>query len=166
VTKTQTRPRSSGTTNARPRFPALTAHALVGMSQGQLDNLFRMSPPGPIPRGVAAGTAIVAAGGPVPAIAAALAPLAWRGKVFDADGKALVNRIGPLGVRAIRATVRMEPSRLDGKPAIVLDYSRTSLLAHYIRDEIREVAPRLYLGIVYWGRRKTVNFALDFAEET
>jgi hypothetical protein len=81
--------------------------------------------------------------------------------VVDPDGKALRNRIGPLGVLAIRATVRYEESLLDGRRAIVLDYSR-DVLAHYIRDEMREVAPRLYLGIVYLNGRKTVNFALDF----
>ena len=54
---------------------------------------------------------------------------------------------------------------VDQRETIVLDYSKTSVLAHYIRDEIREVAPNLYLGIVYWGHTKTINFALDFAHQ-
>lgn len=29
---------------------------------------------------------------------------------------------------------------------IVLDYARTSRLAHWVRDEMREIAPRLYFG--------------------
>jgi hypothetical protein len=35
-------------------------------------------------------------------------------------------------------------------------------LAKSVRDEIRQVEPGLYLGIVFIGERKTVNFALDF----
>jgi hypothetical protein len=51
---------------------------------------------------------------------------------------------------------------LDQKQAIILDYSKTSLLAHWIRDEIRLVVPGLYLGIVYWDGHKILNFALHF----
>ena len=35
------------------------------------------------------------------------------------------------------------PSWLDSKECIVLDYSETSLVAHWIRDEIRQIAPGL-----------------------
>jgi len=31
-----------------------------------------------------------------------------------------------------------------------------------IRDEIREVAPGLYLGVVFWDRLKILNFSLNF----
>jgi hypothetical protein len=162
VTKTQTRESSNArSSTARAPRTALTARTLVGMSQPQLDEVFRRSQAGPIPTGTGDGTAVFATGGPLPELIAAVAPLAWRGKVFDRDGKALRNRIGPLGLLAIRARVRYENSLFDGKRAIVLDYSRDPL-AFFIRDEMREVAPRLYLGIVYLNRRKTVNFALDF----
>ena len=43
------------------------------------------------------------------------------------------------------------PSWFDGQPAIILDYSKTSLIAHKVRDEIREVSPGTFLGIVYYG---------------
>jgi hypothetical protein len=136
----------------------------VGLSEQQLDDVFRRSPPGPVPVGVGVGTAIVVGPSPVPALAARIAPLGWRGKVFDPSGHALVNRIGPFGLRAIGAVVTTGPSLLDGEPAIVLDYSRSSVLARAIRDEMREVGPGVYLGIVYWSGRKTVNFALAFDE--
>jgi len=35
-------------------------------------------------------------------------------------------------------------------------------ISHWIRDEIREVAPNLYLGKVYWGKRRLIDFAIDF----
>jgi hypothetical protein len=44
----------------------------------------------------------------------------------------------------------------------VLDYSRTSLVAHWIRDEIREVAGRTYLGQVFVRGRKLLHFTLTF----
>jgi hypothetical protein len=37
-----------------------------------------------------------------------------------------------------------------------LDYSETSLLARCVRDEIREVADGLYLGLVFWKRRRII----------
>jgi hypothetical protein len=39
-------------------------------------------------------------------------------------------------------------SWLDGRPALVFDYSRSRLWPN-VRDEVREVAPGLYLGIMY-----------------
>jgi hypothetical protein len=68
-----------------------------------------------------------------------------------------------LGEKAIRAKVYIDESWFDGKPAIILDYSKTSLVAHWVRDEIRQVYPGLYLGIVYWEHKKILDFALDFS---
>jgi hypothetical protein len=44
----------------------------------------------------------------------------------------------------------------------VLDYSETSLLAHWVRDQIREIDPRVYLGKVYLGKKRLIDFALEF----
>ena len=44
----------------------------------------------------------------------------------------------------------------------MLDYSETSLVAHWIRDEIRLISPQLYLGKVYWDRKRLIDFALKF----
>ena len=74
----------------------------------------------------------------------------------------LKNRISALGVHAIVAKVYKGPSWLDGKECIVLDYSETSFLAHWVRDEIRQIGPGLYLGKVYWGKKRLIDFALKF----
>ena len=88
----------------------------------------------------------------------------WRGKVFFPKSKDLLNRILPFGLRAVRAQAYQGwDGWFDQREAIILDYPKPSVLAHYIRDEIREVAPSLYVGIVYWRRTKTINFALEFA---
>jgi hypothetical protein len=133
------------------------------MSQAQLDELFTNSLPGAIPDGEAKGTAIIAPGTTyTDEIAEFINHFAWQGKNFDAKKGALRNRILPFGFNAIIAKVYKGPSWLDGKDCIVLDYSETSLLAHWIRDEIREVAPGLYLGKVYWGKKRLIDFAVEF----
>jgi hypothetical protein len=65
-------------------------------------------------------------------------------------------------LNAIVAQVYKTESWFDGKECIVLDYSKTSLLAEHVRDEIREIGPGLYLGLVYWKKDKTIHFALQF----
>jgi hypothetical protein len=142
---------------------AYDVQQLLTMSQGQLDELFSASPAGKIPDGEAEGTAIVAPGTTYSSnIAKFISNFAWQGKVFDAEKGVLRNKILPLGLNAIIAKVYKGDSWLDGKECIVLDYSDTSLVAHWIRDEIREISPRVYLGKVYWGRQRLIDFALEF----
>ena len=68
----------------------------------------------------------------------------------------------PFGLNAIIAKVYKAPSWLDQKECIVLDYSDTSLVAHWIRDEMRMIQPKLYLGKVYWDKTRLIDFALQF----
>ena len=88
----------------------------------------------------------------------------WQGKIFDEKKGELLNKIFPFGIRAIKARVYKALSWVDNKECIVLDYSKTSLLARVIRDEIREVSPGLYLGVIFWGKKKTINFALEMPQ--
>ena len=135
---------------------------LLTMTQPELDALFTNSPVGDIPDGEADGTAIVAPGTHFsPTIAKFVSLFAWQGKVFDAKKGLLKNRILPFGLNAIIAKVYKGPSWLDGKECIVLDYSDTSVVAQWIRDEIRQIEPGLYLGKVYWESR-LIDFALKF----
>ena len=140
---------------------------LLRMSQAELDALFTASPPGPIPEGQADGTAIIAPGTTYsPEIATFINHFAWQGKVFDPKAGQLKNRIGPFGLNAIIAKVYKAPSWLDGKECIVLDYSETSIVAHWIRDEIRLIQPPgLYLGKVFWDKARLIDFALQFQEQ-
>ena len=141
----------------------ITAPDLLDMSKEELDELFRRAEPGPIPVGEGQGTVIFEPDTAIAETAAKLAHLiAWKGKVFDPVKGELRNEVGPFGDLAIRAKVYLDTSWFDGKPAIILDYSKTSLVAQWIRDEIREIAPGLYLGIVYWDDNKILNFSLHF----
>jgi hypothetical protein len=155
------------TTNAASDAKGTDIPQLMRMSQSELDELFRHSPPGEIPDGDAEGTAIVAPGTRLEDPAARLIHLiAWQGKVFDKDAGELRNKILPTGVHAIAAKVYVDKSWFDGKECIALDYSNTSLVAHWIRDEIRLVGPGVYLGIVFWDRTRLIHFALKFSEGT
>ena len=138
---------------------------LKSMNQAELDDLFAQSPSGPIPAGEADGTVLFDPGSRIEEVAAKVAHLLfWKGKVFNPATGELLNRILPEGIPAIAARVYLAPSWIDGRDCVVLDYSQTSVVAHRIRDEIREVAPNLYLGVVFWERRKILNFSLDFGK--
>jgi hypothetical protein len=142
---------------------AYTASQLLAMSQKQLDDLFSASPAGDIPNGEAEGTAIIASGTVFsPEIAALINIFAWKGKTFDAAHGTLTNRILAFGLNAIVAEVYKASSWFDNKECIVLDYSKTSLVAEHVRDEIREIAPGTYLGLVYWDKDRTIHFSLQF----
>ena len=84
----------------------------------------------------------------------------WKGKVFDPERGELRNRITPFDLHVVAAKVYRGDSWLDQKECIVLDYSETSLIAHWIRDEIREVADGLYLGVAFWRRTRIMYFSL------
>ncbi len=136
---------------------------LLKMSQQELDDLFKASPAGPIPDGPAKGTAIVAPGTVwSPEIAEFISYFIWEGKTFDAAHGVLTNRLLSFGLNAIVAEVYKDKSWLDGQECIVLDYSKTSLVAKWIRDEIRLIQPGLYLGKVYWSDKRLIDFCLQF----
>src|SRR5262245_16355507 len=142
---------------------AVDVPQLLEMSEDELDDLFRSSEAGPVPAGEAKGTVLVQPGLSLEGNAAKVIHLlAWQGKVFDPENGELRNEILPWGMKSIRAKVYKEASWLDQKETIVLDYSKTSLVAHWIRDEIREVGPGVYLGLVYWDRDRILRFALKF----
>jgi hypothetical protein len=142
---------------------AYDATQLMAMSQAQLDDLFRANPAGDIPNGPANGTAIIAPGTRYSMIIAEIINhFGWQGKVFDAVNGFLKNRISAFGVEAIIAKVYKGPSWLDGQECIVLDYSQTSIVAERVRDEIRLISPGFYLGKVYWGKDRLIDFCLQF----
>jgi hypothetical protein len=136
---------------------------LTAMGRDELDEVYRASPAGPIPVGPGRGTALLFPGS---AADGALRPLIralfWKGKTFRPQSQDLKNRIGPLGTLGIRAKVYEDESWFSPGPAIVLDYSRTSPVARMIRDEIRQVAPGVYLGQIFAWKKRVGLFMLEF----
>ncbi|MBE7481936.1 MAG: hypothetical protein HS104_18405 [Polyangiaceae bacterium] len=98
----------------------------------------------------------------------------WGGKSFEAESDRAgrgINRVQAPGVlgrqNLFPFTTLFAASAIDGKPAIVLDYAHPENPPYIraIHDEIREVAPGLYLGPAMWktakGPRTVLWFALD-----
>jgi hypothetical protein len=140
---------------------------LMALTQAELDDLYRQSPAGESPKGDTQGTVLFAPGTSFARPVAVYIWLSsWQGKVFDRRRPILENKITPIGIKTIPALVYYGSSWVDGRPCIVIDYSKTSLVACLTRDEIREVAPGLYLGVVFLGRIKILNFALSCPART
>jgi hypothetical protein len=120
---------------------------LSRMCQGQLDALFTGGSVGCMPVGDGRGRALLVVDARHPRFRAALVDTVWKGKSFTPDGR-MINRWAG-GVRAVEAPVRVEPSRLDGKPCIVIDYPPDAAVFGGTWDELREISPGVFLGRAY-----------------
>lgn len=142
----------------------MTAVHPLESTPAQLDELFGSSPAGDIPAGRSRGTAVFFAGRrAAKPLAAIVRALMWHGKEFRSDTHDLKNLLTPFSLPGIRAEVYTGESWYDGQPCIVLDYSKSSKVAGRIRDEIRQIGPNEYLGMVFMGtRRLGVYFHLRF----
>jgi hypothetical protein len=117
------------------------------MSPTELDMVYRQGVSDYLPEGRIRGTALLAPGTRRERALSRCARLVWQGKVFESSRATAVNRF--FGMRLVRAHVYQGSSWLDGQPSFVLDYSLTSRVYADYRDEIRQVAPGLYLGLMY-----------------
>jgi hypothetical protein len=136
---------------------------LARMSEKQLEVLYRLAQPGPIPQGYTPGIAIFNAGSPFTnVIAQVVGCSAWQGKYFE-DPATMINKT--FGVKAIKTVIYLGESYVDGRPSTILDYSVAPRMFQRYRDEIREVAPGIYLGILYrreaCGPKRVSWFTLD-----
>lgn len=143
------------------RATPVTEAVLLRLSNRALDELFRSSPPGPIPHGNLRGTLVAFPGTRLARPLAALAYVfGWQGKVVDPRESSLKNKITPLRLRSIKALVSLDDSWVDHERCVLIDYSRTSVVARTVRDEIRLVGPQLYLGVIWLRRRRIGWFTL------
>ncbi|QEH36185.1 hypothetical protein OJF2_47450 [Aquisphaera giovannonii] len=138
---------AGGTGVARAQAMALSASRLLEMSGPDLDALYRQGRSVGLPAGRVRGTAILAPGTRRNEAMAAGTRLVWQGKVYNPAEAVAVNRF--FGLPIVKARVYQAESWLDGSPSLILDYSQTSRIYARNRDEIREIAPGLYLGLMY-----------------
>lgn len=124
----------------------LTLAKLKDLDTCVLERLFMEAEPGPIPVGVTRGKILRLTCTRLARIKAGAAGAVWKGKVFEEDGS-FTNKW--LGFKALDSQAGYGESWLDGKPCIVMEYPVDTPLFGNARDEIREVAPGLYLGRVY-----------------
>jgi hypothetical protein len=142
-----------------------TVNSWLGKSVEELDEIYSNARSGDIPNGDTHGTAILAGSAFSKLVAFLVGLYAWQGKVFDlfcprGDAGVLVNKITPFSLTFVVAKVYRDDSWLDGRETIVIDYSKTSFFAKLIRDEIREIEPGVYLGKVWWRKKRILDFAL------
>lgn len=97
----------------------------------------------------------------------------WEGKAFEAssDGEGTgINRVRLAGKRRwFPFDTSIEPSAIDGKPCIFLDYDKPENpgFIRMIRDELREVSPGLFLGPAMVDNKKSpARLVLYFACDT
>jgi hypothetical protein len=126
---------------------SLTFKQLMRMSPCALEQLYAAGVMAPIPVGKIRGQALLNPGTKLAVPISGGSRLVWQGKIFNADGQTAVNRF--FGVRMIKGNVTTAESWRDGRPALILDYSQTSLLYAPYRDEIRQIAPGTFLGLMF-----------------
>jgi hypothetical protein len=136
---------------------------LASLPWCELERLYRQAEPGTIPEGFARGRVRYCPEKRFAGARARVAGALWRGKHFCADDATLINQW--LGIKAIRARVGYGPSWLDGKTSIILDYQGESRVWSDVRDEMRQVAPGLYLGAMYLRRCPEPSLKLFFCLE-
>jgi len=135
------------------------------MDWQSLEAIYRQAEPGAVPQVYLRGKAIYCTesflSGPKSAVTGAF----WHGKEFHPCDGMLINQW--LGVKAVRARVYLGSSWLDGKPSIIMDYRGVSRVVwKNVRDEIREVAPGVYLGVMYEEKSCCAHMRMFFALET
>ena len=142
----------------------VTLDHLLAMSTAELDTVYRQGVSVAIPEGRIRGTAILSPGTRRTRALSRGARLMWQGKVFEPGQSSAVNRF--FGMRVVRAQVYQGPSWLDGQPSLILDYSQTSRVYENNRDEIRQVAPGLFLGLMYDRTTSPPGLVMYFALES
>ena len=143
--------------------PALTVCQLVHMCRAELDAVYESGTAPATLSGKVRGTTIPSPGSSFGPARSKATRVVWQGKVFDSCCGTATNKF--FGLRAVKANVYSGESWMDGKPALILDYSQTSLVYRDVRDEIREVGPGLYLGAMVedhcCGSRLKMYFVLE-----
>jgi hypothetical protein len=147
-----------------PPVPSITLDTLLQMSPAQLEALYGQGTATAIPEGRIRGTAILSPGTRRTRTLSRGARLMWQGKVIEPGQTSAVNRF--FGVRIVRGQVYQGPSWLDGGSSLVLDYSQTSYVYANNRDEIRQVAPGLFLGLMYDRTSNPPELVMYFALES
>jgi hypothetical protein len=140
-----------------------TPKMLLKLPECELVNIYKCGVPTPVPCGYTPGLVIFKPGSLITAPTAyGLKATAWQGKYIPGDGT-MVNR--QFGVPSIKAAIEDGESYIDGGPTLVFDYEDTSLICTRYRDEVRQVSPGVYLGVMHKrtkdGPKIATWFALD-----
>ena len=137
---------------------------LLRMTQSQLDELFTASPVGDIPDGEGKGTAIIARRNrPHPGNRRLHQPFRLAGQNFRRQGR-VCSRTRSCHSASPPSSPGSTRARAGStaRNASCSTTRETSLVAGWIRDEIRMIEPGFYLGQVFGGRTRLFHFTLQF----
>lgn len=152
-----------------PRTPLIvpmgfSGDQLMRMKECELVQIYKGGIPRVPPCGYIPGTVIFKPGTSLTAPTSQfMKAVAWQGKWVAGDG-IMTNKM--FGLPAIKAQAGMGESWLDGGPSATFDYQNTSFVWSQYRDELREVSPGVWLGIMHDrcgkdGPKIATWFALD-----
>jgi hypothetical protein len=120
---------------------------LEGLSGCELASLYNNAPVGTPLVGVARGKLVYLTDKRLSKVKLQAANAMWRGKKA-CEGGYFINRW--IGNRDwIDSHYVIGPSWVDGRPAVIMEYPPGTKLFWNMHDELREIAPGLYLGPVF-----------------
>ena len=125
----------------------MTLARLQKLCPAELEALFREAEVGTPPTGRLRGRLLYLNDRNLPRLKVGISNALWRGKYADEDGYFANRWVG--NVALIDSHYVIGPSWLDGRPAVLMEYPKGTPLFANIHDEVREVAPGVYLGPVY-----------------
>lgn len=125
----------------------LTVDDLAAMDESSLHAVYRGSGAGSPPRGRLRGTVIPIPGTKMADARRAAGRVVWQGKRIAPDGTNIKNRF--FGLPGVPGRLGQGTSWVDSRPSTIIDYSETSWIYRKYRDEIREVSPGLFLGVMH-----------------
>jgi hypothetical protein len=139
-----------------------TAEQLTRLSWCELEAIYRQAQAGPLPNGFGRGHVIYGPDKHMAEFSGHLASVWWRGKHFNAACGTVMNQW--LACKAVPARLFYGPSKFDGQPSVILDYTDSWHNWQNVRDEARALSPCLYLGAMFIGcaDRPKVYFVLEF----
>ena len=116
------------------------------LNADQLQQLYASACPGAQPVGFARGQVLCRANTRMPRMKTRLSNFIWKGKHFNEHGE-FINQW--IAFHAFHSQVAVGPSFYDGRPCLVLEYPENTPYFGKMRDEAREVAPGVYLAMVF-----------------
>lgn len=131
---------------APPARAGFLTASLRGATPCCWESLFRQGDLGCEPAGPTRGD-VLYADGSHPRLKARVQGAFWKGKRFHGDGTFTNRWLG--GIHAGSAHVQVAPSWLDGQPCFVVQYGPDAVVFRNVRDELRQIAPNVWLGRSY-----------------
>lgn len=128
--------------------PTASLDQLKGLCIHRLQELFGQAEAGAFPVGYTRGHILLLTDPRHARAKAKVAGAFWRGKRFEEDGS-FVNQWP--GFRALHSEVGPGTSWFDGRPCSAIHYPPGTPLFANMRDELREIAPGLWLCLL-WER--------------